>query len=74
MSLKYEPSSEPLHIFVKYLFLNCHDVNAGDGVISPEELQAVLALLGKTVSLNMAKTFIVQGTHDTLLMLSGFKV
>ena len=33
MSLKYEPSSEPLHIYVKQLFLNFStqaDVNARD--------------------------------------------
>jgi len=27
-SLKYEPASEPLHIYLKQLFLNCHG-NAG---------------------------------------------
>ena len=51
MSLKYEPASEPLHIYVKWLFLNWELCRTGDlswdfpGDLSGEETPSLPAPL-----------------------------
>ena len=35
MSLKYEPDSEPLHIYVKWLFLDCELLCYRRGAVCP---------------------------------------